>query len=64
MSGTLEQVGSAVERDGEGFTLVSLSNGTSGYSNISVKEIIIKRIATDESDTIFNYFKNKHNLQY
>jgi hypothetical protein len=38
--------------------------GTSYNSNISVKEIVIKRIATDESDTIFNYFKNKHKVQY
>lgn len=47
----------------DGFTLGAKSNETFA-SNISVKEIIIKRIATDESDTIFNYFKNKHNVQY
>lgn len=64
VNNTLELVGSAGERDGGGFTLGSISYGTFGYSNISVKEIIIKRIATDESDTIFNYFKNKHNVQY
>ena len=46
-----------------GYTLGSGANGNLN-ANISVKEIIIKRIATDESDTIFNYFKNKHNVQY
>ena len=46
-----------------GFTLAGNGNNLAN-SNISVKEIIIKRIATDESDTIFNYFKNKHKVQY
>lgn len=45
---------------------VTIGANASGLfsSSISVKEIIIKRIATDESDTIFNYFKKKHNVQY
>ena len=46
-----------------GFILAA-SGSMISNSNISVKEIIIKRIATDESDTIFNYFKNKHKVQY
>ncbi len=46
-----------------GFTLGAGSNGTTA-SNISFKETVIKRIATDESDTIFNYFKNKHKVVY
>lgn len=45
------------------FVLGSRQDGNLA-SNIAVKEIIIKRIATDESDTIFNYFKNKHKVTY
>ena len=54
----------ALPQSFNGITLGARNTGTLYFSHISVKEIIIKRIATDESDTIFNYFKNKHKVVY
>lgn len=47
-----------------GFTLGSNGDANFNFASIEVKEIIIKKISTDESDTIFNYFKNKHKVVY
>ena len=47
-----------------GFTLGALGNGTQGYTNIQVKEIILRKIADssgDETD-IYDYLKSKYSL--
>ncbi len=56
--------GNPGDRDSGGFTLGVGGNIISGFSNIEVKEIILRKVADSESDetVIYNYLKNKYGL--
>jgi hypothetical protein len=61
---TSAATGNAGTNDMNGFHLGSRGGGTGGYSNIQVKEIVIRKIADSAPDNvlIYTYLKNKYNL--